>query len=121
MSPATRISPLSASRWPASTSTSCRWPLPETPAMPTISPPRTASDTSWTATAPASSSALSLLSSSRVSPTSPIRAGAVTGQLAAAKDGHIVGERPDLAEFVGDHQNRQIAVDDHSAQHAQHL
>src|SRR5438552_3435144 len=62
-SPRMRISPLSASRWPARTSTSCRWPLPETPAMPTISPPRTESETLWTATAPASSSAFNLLSS----------------------------------------------------------
>ena len=52
------ISPPVASRWPPSTSTSSRWPLPETPAMPTISPARTASLTRAHAPAwPRSSSA----------------------------------------------------------------
>ena len=112
--------------------------------MPTISPLRTVSETSCTATAPASSSALSLSSSSRAAPTSPTRARldgqffradhrarhrvrrevfdpAVAGELAAAQDGHLVGERHHLAELVGDHQDGQFAGDHHGAQHAQHL
>ena len=112
--------------------------------MPTISPPRTASETSWTAIAPASSSAVSLFSSSRASPTSPTRGGwtvncfgadhgsrhvigrevgdpAAAGELAAAQNGHVVGERHHLAEFVRDHQDGEVAGDDHGAQHAQHF
>jgi hypothetical protein len=50
-----------------------------------------------------------------------IRDPAVTGELAAAQDGDFVGERHHLAEFVRDHQDRQVAIDDHGAQHAQHL
>ncbi len=43
------------------------------------------------------------------------------GQLAAAQDRDLVGERHHLAEFVRDHQDGQVAVDHHVAQHAQHL
>ena len=42
-------------------------------------------------------------------------------ELAAAKDGDLVGERHHLAEFVGDHQNGEIAGRDHAAQHAEHF
>ncbi len=42
-------------------------------------------------------------------------------QLATTKNCNFVGERHHLAEFVRDHQDRQIAVDDHGAQHAQHF
>ncbi len=44
--------PLVGCRIPESTSTSSVWPLPETPATPTISPARTSSDTSETAGSP---------------------------------------------------------------------
>ena len=54
---------------------SWRWPLPETPATPTISPPRIDSDTSRTAGWPPSSSALSFSMSSRGAPNSPVRGG----------------------------------------------
>ena len=50
-----------------------------------------------------------------------VRNTAVTGELAAAQDGDLVGERHHLAEFMRDHQDRQIALDDHGAQHAEHL
>ena len=43
------------------------------------------------------------------------------GKLAAAQDRDFVGERHHLAEFVGDHQDGQLAVDHHLAQHAEHL
>ena len=112
--------------------------------MPTISPPRTVSETSWTATAPASSSRAELV---QLQPrfadlADPRRlngqffradhhAGhavrrqignlAVAGQLAAPQDRHLVGERHHLAELVRDHQDRQIAADHHGAQHAQHF
>ncbi len=112
--------------------------------MPTISPARTASETSLTATAPASSRAQILLSSSRLSPAAPLRArlhgqflcadhgarhgvrrevsdSAVAGKFAAPQDGHFIRERHHLAEFVGDHQDGQIAALDHRAQQAKHL
>ena len=43
--PATSIRPLAASSVPPITSASSRWPLPETPTMPRISPPRSSSET----------------------------------------------------------------------------
>ena len=43
------------------------------------------------------------------------------GELAAAQDRHLVGKRHHFAEFVGDHQDGQIAGGDHAAQHAEHL
>ena len=46
---------------------------------------------------------------------------AVPGQLAAAQDRDLVGERHHLAEFVRDHQDGQAAIDHHVAQHAEHL
>ena len=46
---------------------------------------------------------------------------AVPGQFAAAQDGDLVGKRHDLAEFVGDHKNGEIAARHHVAQHAEHF
>ena len=46
---------------------------------------------------------------------------ALAGELAAAKNRHLVSKRHHLAEFVGDHQNGQLAIDHHLSQHAQHL
>ena len=51
-SPASRIRPPDAGRSPASASSSSLWPLPATPAMPTISPARTENETSRTRGAP---------------------------------------------------------------------
>ena len=45
----------------------------------------------------------------------------MAGQLAAPQDRHLVRKRHHLAEFVRDHQNRQIAAEHHVAQHAQHF
>src|SRR5919106_4894074 len=50
--PPTATDPAAGCRIPVSTSTSSVWPLPETPAMPTISPPRTSSETSLSAGTP---------------------------------------------------------------------
>jgi len=44
---------------------------------------------------------------------------AMAGELAAPQDRDLVGERHHLAEFVRDHQNGQLALDHHRAQHAQ--
>ena len=46
---------------------------------------------------------------------------AVARQLSATKNRNLVGKRHHLAEFVRDHQNRQVAVDHHGAQHAQNF
>ena len=43
------------------------------------------------------------------------------GELAAAQDRDVVGEGHDLAELVRDHQDGQLALDDHVAEHAEHL
>jgi hypothetical protein len=43
------------------------------------------------------------------------------GKLAAAQDRDLVGECHHLAEFVGDHQDGEIAAGDHAAQHAEHF
>src|SRR5262245_41285978 len=139
-----RISPPEASRWPASTSTNWRWPLPETPAMPTISPALMVSDTSCSAGSPASSSAPSRSISSRGAPNEPERAGdlvsscapiimpghrvgreigdaALAGEAAAPQDGDVVGERHHLAEFMGDHQDGQVVPPHHIPKHAEDL
>ena len=123
---------------------SWRCPLPETPATPTISPPRIESDTSRTAGWPPSSSAFNFWMSSRGAPNSPVRGGctvsssapimvramasglksltmAVPGELAAAQDGHLVGKSHHLAEFMRDHQNGESAARHHVAQHAEHF
>ena len=47
------IEPETGTSTPATTSASSRWPLPETPAMPTISPARSVSETSRSAAPPA--------------------------------------------------------------------
>ena len=52
--PPTRTLPARRSRIPESASASSRWPLPATPATPTISPSRTANETSFTAISPRS-------------------------------------------------------------------
>src|SRR6516164_9697764 len=57
-SPLTVISPASRWRWPASTSRNSFWPLPEMPAMPTISPARTVSPAMVIDFSPLRSSAL---------------------------------------------------------------
>ena len=58
-SPTTRTVPATRGRWPTSASTSSRWPLPETPAMPRISPLRTDRLSPCTASVPRSPIALS--------------------------------------------------------------
>ena len=50
--PSTRTRPAVTGRMPESTSASSVWPLPETPATPTISPACTSSETSWSAGSP---------------------------------------------------------------------
>jgi len=45
----------------------------------------------------------------------------VSGELAAAENGHLVGESHDLAEFMRDHQDGENAAGHHVAQHAQHF
>ena len=52
--PATCTRPASRRRWPVSDCISSRWPLPETPATPTISPARTSRLKSCTAASPRS-------------------------------------------------------------------
>ena len=42
-------------------------------------------------------------------------------ELAAPQDGHFVGKRHHLAEFVGDHEYGQSAARHHVTQHAEHL
>ena len=44
-----------------------------------------------------------------------------TGELATAQDRDLVGEGHDLAELMRDHQDGQLALDDHVAEHAEHL
>ena len=68
--PATTTSPLSGCRRPVIASISSLWPLPSTPAMPTISPARTANDTSRTAGSPRSSFTCRSRTSSSTSPAS---------------------------------------------------
>ncbi len=46
---------------------------------------------------------------------------AVGREAAAAQDGHLVGKGHHLAEFVGDHQHRDLAAIGQPAQQAQHL
>ncbi len=93
--------------------------------MPTISPPRTASETLCLAhfSDPGRLNGQFFGADHHASHAvrRKIRDTAMTGQFAAAQDGDFVGERHHLAEFVRDHQNRQIAVDDHGAQHAQNF
>ena len=133
------------SRWPERTSISSDWPLPETPAMPTISPAWTLRFTASTAGRPWSSSAKRPASSSTTGASanglraarsrilvSPIiirlissiesvadRAGA--DQPAVAEHGDVVGEGGHLAELVGDHQDGELAGLGHAAQEAEHL
>ena len=61
-----KMRPSRSGRWPDRTSTSAAWPLPDTPAMPTISPAPTLRLTPSTAGRPASSSAKRPASSSTV-------------------------------------------------------
>ena len=123
---------------------SCRWPLPDTPATPTISPradrqrhvahrrlaavvqraellddePRRA-DSAVRAGCTVSSSAPDHHARHAVG--TEILDVPLPGELAAAQDGHLVGERHHLAEFVGDHQDGELAARHHGAQHAEHL
>ena len=60
----TCTSPLTRFRCPTSASTSSRWPLPETPAIPRISPARTARLRLRTAGVPRSPATFSLLTRS---------------------------------------------------------
>ena len=132
-------------RWPASASTSSLWPLPETPAMPTISPawtlrstPLTASrPSSFSAKRPATSSATPFLGAAaraRGRPDDGVAdhhrrhlAGGDGPDLAAADAGaapqhrEIVAEGHDLAELVADHQHGDVAALGHLAQQAEHL
>ena len=66
--PAIRTRPLSRLRRPVSASISSLCPLPSTPAMPTISPARTESETPLTAGSPRSSSTWRSSTSSNTSP-----------------------------------------------------
>ena len=112
--------------------------------MPTISPPRTVSETSWTATAPASSIARSLLSSSRASPNCPTRGGCtVSSSAPIIMRAMLSGVRSATLPLPASLPRRRIVTssanaitsrnlcviirmvrppfDDHVAQHAQHL
>ena len=66
--PATRMPPRSGARSPVSASISSVWPLPSTPAMPTISPARTSKETPRTFSMPRSSDTWRSRTSSRTSP-----------------------------------------------------
>ena len=114
---------------PASTSRSSDWPLPATPAMPRISPARTSKLTDFSRATPLSSVSERFSTSST---TGPGFAGALLhpqqhpppdhqlGQLgraglgggerlhhlAAAHDADLVGHRHDLAQLVGDEDDR---------------
>jgi len=66
--PATCTLPDSRARWPTSASISSRWPLPETPATPTISPARTDRFRSRTALSPRSPRTVRPRTSSCTSP-----------------------------------------------------
>ena len=127
--PSSLTAPLVAGRMPASTSRSSDWPLPATPAMPRISPARTSKLTDFSrstplssvserfstasATAPGFASPFSTRSSTR-RPTisSASSAGLVSAvverlhHLAAAHDADRVGHRHDLAQLVGDEDDR---------------
>ena len=139
--------PARALRCPASTSTSSSWPLPETPAMPTISPAWTRMPKSGhrghpeivhapTAPRRSSTAAPRARASWRVpvafggsSPTimraiaSGVEVGdpPAAGEPPAPQHGHLVGELHHLPELVRDHEDGQAPVGDHPAQQAQHL
>src|SRR4051794_5661574 len=46
---------------------------------------------------------------------------AAPGQLAPAQDGHLIGKRHHLTEFMCDHQDGEVARHHHGTQHAQYL
>ena len=110
---------------PLITSSSSDWPLPETPAMPTISPARTLKETLSTRAMPFSSFQVRFLTSSTASPgfAGPFSTRSSTRRptissassstlvslvsrgrhhLAAAHDRDAVGDGHDLAQLVGD-------------------
>jgi hypothetical protein len=114
---------------PEIASSSSDWPLPATPAMPTISPARMSNETSSTMvtprmsltvrfltaslTAPAAASPFSTLSSTRrptissaSSPTVVLDVFARRHHLAASHHRHRVGDRHDLAQLVRDQDDR---------------
>ena len=117
-------------RSPVMTSASSDWPLPATPAMPTISPARTSSDTSRSAgrplslTAPTSSSRQHHRARARRLPLEclehlpadhqpgqlgrvwPARSDAGRGHPALAQHGDAVGDRQHLVELVADEDDR---------------
>ena len=125
--------PDTALRMPEIASISSDWPLPATPAMPTISPPRTSKDTSLTMVTPRESFTVRLLTASFTAPgfASPFStrkqhaaadhqlgkfldggfrrlAGRDHGALAHDRDG--VGDRHDLAQLVRDQHDRLALV-----------
>ena len=137
--PATCTEPALGARMPAIVSASSRWPLPATPAMPTISPARTRSDTSRSASPPRSPAALTPSSSSATAPgvcSGTLSATASTsrptinaasersrgvGRIdrrhrpAAAQHRHAVRDRHHLVELVRD-EDHGLALGGHRAQ-----
>ena len=131
--------------WPASTSTSALWPLPETPAMPTISPALTLRLTALMTGRPSPSSAqrparsstalrvvvlaaLGALADFGVADHHAAHLGdarvlriARAGQPAAPQHGEAVAEGFHLAELVADHQHGDLAALRHLAEQAEHL
>ena len=122
--PRSRISPRQGARMPASASSSSDWPLPATPAMPTISPARTSKLMPFTRGTPWSpmtsrsrtsstgsrgragpfSTRSSTLRPTISSASSSSKVSAVRGArpCARAHDADLVGHRHDLAQLVGD-------------------
>ena len=141
----TTISPPASVRCPASTSTSSSCPLPDTPAMPTISPARTSSVTPSRTPTPRSSTARTARSARLTLPGSRLDRDAERARrlsahhhrrhvrrrevvhaplprdAPSAKDGHLVGEARHLPELVRDHQNAELARLRHRAEHPEHL
>ena len=118
-----------AGRMPASTSSSSDWPLPATPAMPRISPARTSKLTDFSRATPLASIERQVLDLEhhRAGPgrrlldpeqhpapdhqLGELRRAGLGGRerphhLAAAHDADLVGHRHDLAQLVGDQDDR---------------
>ena len=127
--PSRRTCPPVAARMPASTSSSSDWPLPATPAMPRISPARTVKLTAFSRATPLvvdeveavdlehhrPGAGRGLLDAEQDPPTDHQlgelgRAGLGGGErphhLAPAHDADLVGHRHDLAQLVGDQDDR---------------
>ena len=131
--------------WPASTSTSALWPLPETPAMPTISPDLTLRLTRVDDRPPLPVlgaetgevehglhvvvlATFGALADFRVADHHAAHLGdacvlriAGAGQPAAPQHGEAVAEGFHLAELVADHQHGDLAALRHLAEQAEHL